>query len=97
MNLEVVSKVRLVGVVLSSDLRWQENTSYIYKKAVSRMWLLRRMKTLELEDKFILDYYLKEIRSVCEHGIPVWNSGLTRQQVHELEKIQRVALKNNSD
>ena len=28
-SLEVVSEMKLVGVVISSDLRWQKNTEYI--------------------------------------------------------------------
>ena len=57
------------------------------------MWLLRRMKALGLEPKFILDYYLMEIRPVVEHGVPVWHSGLTNLQSNRLERIQKVALK----
>ena len=40
-----------------------------------------------------MDYYLKEIRPLVEHGVPIWNSGLTKAQVRELENVQKVALK----
>ena len=60
---------------------------------MSRMWLLRRMKLLKLEPETILDFYLKEIRSITEQGVAVWNSGLTKGQINDLEKIQKVALK----
>ena len=51
-------------------------------------------KHLALEKwKLILDYYLKEVRSVVEQGVPVWNSGLNKSQIREIEKIQKVALK----
>ena len=59
---------------------------------MSRMWLLRRMKILKIDEKTILDYYLKEIRPLAEHAVVVWNSGLTKGQVYQLEKIQKVAL-----
>ena len=55
------------------------------------MWLLRRMKKLKLEPTLILDYYLKEIRPLAEQGVIVWNSGLTKTQIKDLEKIQKVA------
>ena len=64
----------------------------VYKKAMSKMWLLRRMKRLKIEPEIILDFYLMEIRTVAEHGVPVWNSALTKGQVKQLEKIQRIAL-----
>ena len=90
--LEIVKEDKLLGVTIQSDLKWQSNTNMIYRKAMSRMWLLRRMKILKIDEKTILDYYLKEIRPLAEHAVVVWNSGLTKGQVYQLEKIQKVAL-----
>ena len=91
--LEVLESTRLLGVVLSSDLRWAANTNAVYTNAMCKMWLLRRMKILKLEKNIICDYYLKEIRVLAEQGVAVWNSGLTKGQVKDLEKIQKVALR----
>ena len=90
--LEYLHETKLLGIELSSTLKWFKNTAAIYKKAMGRMWLLRRMKLLKLEPELILDYYLKEIRPLTEQGVVVWNSGLTKSQVNDLEKIQKVAL-----
>ena len=57
------------------------------------MWLLRRMKVLKLDPHIIFDYYLKEIRVLAEQGVAIWNSGLTKGQDSDLEKIQKVALR----
>ena len=43
-NLEVVEETRLLGVVLTSDLRWDANTRSVCSRAMAKMWLLRRMK-----------------------------------------------------
>ena len=75
------------------DLRWAANTKSIYDRAMSKMWLLRRMKALKLEPDIIVDYYLKEIRVLAEQGVAIWNGGLTKNQIRDLEKIQKVALK----
>ena len=92
-NLEVLEETRLLGLVLTSDLRWAANTRSIYIKAMGKMWLLRRMIKLQLEPKIVCDYYIKEIRVLAEQGVSIWNSGLTKGQVNDLEKIQKVALK----
>ena len=89
--LEVVREDKLLGINIQSDLKWHSNTNMICRRAMSRMWLLRRMKSLKIEERIILDYYIKEIRPVAEHGVVIWNSGLTKGQVHQLEKIQKVA------
>ena len=65
----------------------------IFSKAMAKMWLLRRLKKLNLDSALILDFYLKEIRPLAEHGVAIWNSGLTKGQVADLEKIQKIALK----
>ena len=35
----------------------------------------------------------KEIRSILELAVPVWHSGLTRQQAADIERIQRIAFR----
>ena len=57
------------------------------------MWLLRRLKLVKLDSEFILDFYLKEIRPLAEQGVAIWNSGLTKSQSNDLEKIQKIAFK----
>ena len=42
-NIEVVKKAKLLGVIITDDLKWDENTSYLIKKANARLELLRRV------------------------------------------------------
>ena len=53
----------------------------------------KEVKQLKLDYQTILDFYLKEIRPLTEHDVVVWNSGLTKNQSNDLEKIQKVAFK----
>ena len=92
-QLECIETAKLLGIFLTSDLRWDVNSKEIYKKAMTKMWLLRRLKMLKLDYHSILEIYLKEIRPVLEHGVAVWNSGLTKNQSNELEKIQKIAFR----
>ena len=92
-NLEVLDSYKVVGIVISQDLRWELNTQAIYSKAMKKMWLLRRLKEIRLEEQIICDYYTKEIRTVAEFGAVIWHSGLTKSQTKLLEKIQKIALK----
>ena len=91
--LECLESTKLLGIYLTSDLRWNENCKQIYIKAMSKMWLLRRLKRINLDIDLILDFYMKEIRPLAEHGVAIWNSGLTKGQVADLEKIQKITLK----
>ena len=91
-RLEVVSETKLLGLILTNDLKWGGNTDYICKKAYKKMWTLRRMKVLDVEPLVILDVYIKEIRSVLELAVPAWHSGLTQKQEADIERVQRVAV-----
>jgi hypothetical protein len=40
-----------------------------------------------------MDFYLKEIRPLAEYGVAFWNSGLTKCQIIDLDKIQKTAFR----
>ena len=88
-KLEVVEQFKLLGVVITSDLKWDENTDYITKKAFSRLWLLRRLKKLGASRKALLDIYMKNVRSVLEFSAVVWNSSLTLKNIAQIERVQK--------
>ena len=90
-QLDVIEETKLLGVILTNDLKWSANTDYICKRAYKRMWTLRRMKILDVEPYVILDVYTKEIRAILELAVPAWNSGLTKKQANEIERVQCVA------
>ena len=91
--LECITDTRLVGVVISQDLKWFKNTAYICEKARGKLWILRRMLKVDLDVNQLFDVYTKEIRSILEMAVPVWHSGLTKKQTADIESIQKLAMK----
>ena len=91
--LDVVESTRLLGLQVTTDLRWSAHSRYIIKRANSKLWMLRRMKILNIDPFIIIDFYFKEIRSICEMACPVFHSGLTQRQSRDIEMIQKRALK----
>ena len=45
-ELEVVDEIRLLGLILRSDMKWTSNTENMITKANKRLWMLRRLKNL---------------------------------------------------
>ena len=90
-NLKEVQSVKLLGVIIESNLKWQKNTDYICSKTSSKLWILRRLQKIGLEQEFLVDVYIKEIRSLLEFAAPVWHGGLTLEQSKDIEYIQRLA------
>ena len=62
------------------------------QKAREKLWLLRRLLKFDLDIYQLFDVYTKEIRSLLELAVPVWHSGLTRNQTADIERIQKVAM-----
>ena len=91
--LDVIENTKLLGVKLTTDLRWANHTSYLCKNAASRFWMVRRMKLLKIDPSIIVDFYFKEIRSICEMAGKVFHSGLTKKQSYDIESIQKKSLK----
>ena len=91
--IEYIAETKLVGVVLSQDLKWQKNTIYICEKARAKLWTLRRLLKYDLTIYELFDVFCKEIRSILEMAVPVWHSSLTKQQSLDIENIQKLAMK----
>ena len=91
-QLDIVKQAKLLGIIISDNLKWSSHVDYMCSKAAKKIWLIRRMKNLNLEYHLMLDLYIKEIRSILEFGVVVWNSGLTLQQINQIERIQRTCV-----
>ena len=90
--LELVEKMKLLGVIITSDLKWRENTEFITKKAFKRLWLIKRLKQLGASTAALVDLYYKHVRSVVEFSAVVWTSSLTQQDISSIERVQKAAL-----
>ena len=91
-QLDIVDHAKLLGVVISSDLKWSRHVDYMCRRASSKIWILRRMRILGLDQELLLDFYCKEVRSILEFGAPCWNSGLTTKLVAQIERIQKISI-----
>ena len=89
--LEVVEEIRLLGVMVSSDLSWRSNTSTMCQKAYSRLWMLRRLKPLGASVDDLLDVYEKQIRCLLEFACAVWTPGISKDEINQIERVQKAA------
>ena len=92
-NLEIVDRAKLLGVVITDDLKWEANTESLVKRANCRMELLRKVASFgtSLEEK--RNIYILFVRSVLEQSCVVWNSSLTKENEEDLERVQRSAMR----
>ena len=70
---------KLLGVIVTNDLKCDENTTNLVKRANARLELLRKVAsfTNSIEDKKSI--YILYIRSILEQSSVVWHSSLTEE------------------
>ena len=91
--LSIVKEAKILGVVISSDLKFSAHVEYMLQRAYKKIWLLRRMKIIKLDVHIMTDYYCKEIRSILEFGAVVWYSGITKKMSDQIERIQKICIR----
>ena len=68
-TLEKVSTVKLLGVWIDDNLKWQTNTGRIIKNAVKRLFLLKTLKKYGASETDLKRFHAFFIRPVLEYGL----------------------------
>ena len=91
--IEVVHTAKLLGVQLSSNLKWNAHIDYVCSKASKRLFALRMLKRNGVHPRDLRSVYCYFIRPVLEYACPVWHSSLPSYLSDQVEHIQRRATK----
>ena len=90
--LEAVNTIKLLGVNLTSDLKWTTHIRHISSKACKRLYALRILRR-NVQPSDLRTVYCSFIRPVLQYACPVWHTSLPKFLTDELEHIQRRAFK----
>ena len=90
--IESVQSFKLLGMYLSSDIKWTTHCEYIIKRASKRLYILRQLRKACYGTIDLIEVYCCFIRPVLEYAVPVWAS-LPSYLSAEIESIQQRALK----
>ena len=63
------------------------------KKGSKRLHLLKILKSYKAAKDALKRFYIAVVRSTVEYGAQVWNGNLTKEQVKDIERIQKRAMK----
>ena len=89
---DVVEEQKILGTIFRSDMKTISNTEYICKKAYTRMWILRRLKTLGCPIPELLDVLRQQILSICEGNVAYWGPMITKEESNMLERVLKTGL-----
>ena len=92
-QLEIVSSLKLLGLILQSDLRWDEQVKRLISNSSRRLYILTKLKRNGVPKSDLISVYQMYILPMLEYGAPVWSSSITQEQSQCLERVQRRALR----
>ena len=84
---------KLLGIRVSSDLKWADHVDAILSNTASRVHFLKQLKRVGVPIKDLLHFYTAIVRPVLKYACPVRHSGLTAGQCHAIENIQKRAIR----
>ena len=70
-NISSVDIIKLLGLILTNDLRWRENTSEIIKKVNTRFYQLCNLKKFGATADILLITWKTLLRPLTEYAAPV--------------------------
>ena len=91
--LEEVTSAKLLGLYISSDLKWNVHVLELVKKASCRLYFLRQLKRSQVTPEELILFYITCIRSILEYACPVFHRALPGYLSKELERLQKRALR----
>ena len=91
-NLEVIYQLRLVGLIINSEMTWDDHINYTVGRVNKTLWQLTRFKQLVVDRKKLITFYILKVRSILMFGAVCFHSALTQEQSKRLELQQKRSL-----
>lgn len=84
---------KYLGVHLNHKLDWTNNTTALYKKGQSRLYLLRRLRSFGVGGggALLRTFYDSVVASAIFYGVVCWGSSITAADRKRLDKLIKKA------
>ena len=92
-KIETLEKTKLLGVIITNDLKWHENTKHIIKNANRKMVMLHKFSKFTKNKSHLMHLFKTQVRGCLEYCSTVWHSGLTDSDCKDIERVQRAAMR----
>ena len=91
--IDVVPKAKVLGLTLSSNLKWNNHVDEIMKKSRKRLYCLSQLKRSGLKPPELIQFYRTCIRPITEYASPVFHDCLPAGSYKILERRGPKSLK----
>ena len=88
---DMVEKYKYLGVTLDNKLDWYDNTEAIYKKGLSRLYFLRRLRSFNVCNRMLQMFYQSVVASTIFFAVVSWGAGIRTKDANRLNKLIKKA------
>ncbi|KAK0135417.1 RNA-directed DNA polymerase from mobile element jockey [Merluccius polli] len=88
---EEVEDYKYLGVVIGNRLDWKANSEAVYKKGMSRLYFLRKLRSFNVCSKMLELFYQSAVASTIFFAVVCWGSSIRASDSNRLNKIIRKA------
>jgi len=92
-EIKPVNTVKILGVTLQNDLKWNSHVQEVVSKAAKRLYFLTQLKRASVDAADLIRFYTACIRSVLMYACQVFHYSLPEYLSATLERIQKRSLK----
>ena len=90
-QVEIVPSYKYLGVHLDKDLNWKENTNAVVKKAQSRMFFLRKLRSFGVSRTLMNIFYQSILASILFYAVVCWGNSITVDDRNRIKKLLKKA------
>ena len=90
-NVQIVSEYKYLGVTIDDKLNWSKHTSNVFKKAQSRLFFLRKLRSFNVCNRMLKMFFETVVCSVMTFALVCWGGNAARGSMNKLEKLIKKA------
>ncbi|TWW61360.1 hypothetical protein D4764_04G0000060 [Takifugu flavidus] len=90
-NLLQLNVTKTKEMVLDNKLEWSTNTDAVYKKAMSRLYFLRRLRSFSVCSRMLHMFYQSVMASTIFFAAVCWGAGIKAKDANRLNKLIKKA------
>ena len=90
-SIPIVTSLKLLGVHITSDLKWDTHVRHITKTASRKLFMLSTLRQFNADQDDLRAIYISFIRPTLEYCSQLWHPGLTKQLSDDIERVQKRA------
>ena len=87
-RLKIVTECKLLGIIISDDLKWNGHIDNIVSRASKRIYFLVQLKRAKVEVNNLVKFYKTCIRSLLQYCCAVFHDSLPDYLHQRLERVQ---------